>query len=88
LRDGIDRVLTDAESLYRDILVLALGGNVELTNAELRPEMEVWLTKHTAEDAIRILDAIDVARHRIDRNVQPLLALEALFVVASGVVPA
>ena len=37
LRDGIDRVLTDAESLYRDILVLALGGDVALTNAELRP---------------------------------------------------
>ena len=50
--------------------------------------MEQWLTRHTAEHAIRILDAIDVARHRIDRNVQPVLALEALFVVATGLVPA
>lgn len=87
LRDGIDRVLTDAESMYRDILVLALGGNVLLTNEELRPEMEVWLTKHDADHAIRIIDAIDTARHRIDRNVTPTLALEALFVVATGLIP-
>ena len=88
LRDGIDRVLTDTESLYRDILVLALGGDVPLTNAELLSEMEQWLTRHDAAHAIRVLDTIDVARHRIDRNVQPVLALEALFVVASGLVPA
>ena len=87
LRDGVDRVLTDAESLYRDILVLALGGNVGLTNTELRPEMEAWLTRHEPEHAIRILDEIDTARHRIDRNVTPVLALEALFVIASGVIP-
>lgn len=86
LRDGIDRVLTDAESLYRDILVLALGGGVPLTNEELRPEMEQWLTRHSPDHAIRVLDAIDVARHRIDRNVTPTLSLEALFVVASGLV--
>lgn len=87
LRDGVDRVLTDAESLYRDILVLALGGGVPLTNEELRPEMEVWLSRHTPDHAIRVLDAIDVARHRIDRNVQPVLAVEALFVLASGLIP-
>jgi DNA polymerase-3 subunit delta' len=86
LRDGIDRVLTDTESLYRDILVLALGGGVALTNEELRPEMELWLSRHQPDHAIRILDAIDVARHRIDRNVTPTLSLEALFVEASGVV--
>lgn len=86
LRDGVDRVLTDAESLYRDILVLALGGNVSLTNDEMRPELEVWLTRHSPDHAIRVLDAIDMARHRIDRNVTPLLALEALLVEASGVV--
>ena len=86
LRDGVDRVLTDMESLYRDILVLALGGNVDLTNAELRTDMEAWLSRHNADHAIRVLDAIEIARHRIDRNVTPLLSLEALFVTASGVV--
>lgn len=86
LRDGVDRVLTDAESLYRDILVLSLGGGVPLTNEELRPEMELWLTRHSPEHAIRVIEAIAVARHRIDRNVTPTLSLEALFVTATGLV--
>jgi DNA polymerase-3 subunit delta' len=85
LRDGIDRVLTDAESLYRDILVVALGGAVPLTNPEFENDIAAWLTHHHAAHAVRILDAIDVARGRIERNVTPLLSLEALFVEASGV---
>lgn len=85
LRDGVDRVLTDLESLYRDILVLALGGAVPLTNPEFDDGIAAWLTHHDAAHAVRILDAIDVARGRIERNVTPLLSLEALFVEASGV---
>lgn len=88
LRDGVDRVLTDLESLYRDILVVALGGEVPLTNPEFSDGIAEWLTRHDAAHAVRILDAIDVARGRIERNVTPLLSLEALFVEASGVVSA
>lgn len=85
LRDGVDRVLTDLESLYRDILVVALGGDVPLTNPEFGEGISAWLDRHDAAHAVRILDAIDVARQRIERNVTPLLSLEALFVEASGV---
>jgi DNA polymerase-3 subunit delta' len=88
LRDGVDRVLTDLESLYRDILVVALGGEVPLTNPEFADGIGAWLTHHDAAHAVRILDAIDVARGRIERNVTPLLSLEALFVEASGVATA
>lgn len=86
LRDGVDRVLTDLESLFRDIVVIALGGGVPLTNEELRAEMVDWLERHDSEHAIRVIDAISTARHRIDRNVTPLLSLEALFIVVSGIV--
>lgn len=86
LRDGVDRVLTDLESLFRDIVVIALGGRVALTNEELRTEMVEWLERHDSEHAIRVVDAISTARHRIDRNVTPLLSLEALFIVVSGIV--
>jgi DNA polymerase-3 subunit delta' len=86
LRDGVDRVLTDLESLFRDIVVIALGGRVALTNQELRTEMVEWLERHDSEHAIRVVDAISTARHRIDRNVTPLLSLEALFIVVSGIV--
>jgi DNA polymerase-3 subunit delta' len=85
LRDGVDRVLTDLESLFRDVLVVALAGNVPLTNSELIEEIAAWLEHHDAEHAVHILDAIDVARKRIERNVTPLLSLEALFVEISGV---
>ena len=88
LRDGVDRVLTDLESLYRDILVVALGGDVPLTNPELADGIAQWLSRHDATHAVHILDAIDVARGRIERNVTPLLSLEALFVEASGVATA
>ncbi|PTW90705.1 DNA polymerase-3 subunit delta' [Microbacteriaceae bacterium MWH-Ta3] len=84
LRDGVDRVFTDLESLYRDILVVGLGGNVPLTNRELRTEIEAWVAVHSNDDAIRALEAIDTARGRIERNVTPLLSLEALFIEASG----
>lgn len=86
LRDGVDRVLTDLESLFRDIVVIALGGRVALTNEELRTEMVEWLERHDSEHAIRVVDAISTARHRIDRNVTPLLSLEALFILVSGIV--
>lgn len=88
LRDGVDRVLTDLESLYRDILVVALGGDVPLTNPELADGIAQWLARHDAAHAVHVLDAIDVARGRIERNVTPLLSLEALFVEASGVATA
>lgn len=85
LRDGVDRVLTDLESLFRDIVVIALGGHVALTNEELRAEMTAWLERHDSEHAIHVIDNISRARHRIDRNVTPLLSLEALFIETSGV---
>ena len=85
LRDGVDRVLTDLESLFRDVLVVALGGNVPLTNSEFSSEISQWLERHDAAHAVSLLDAIDTARKRMERNVTPLLSLEALFVEASGV---
>ena len=85
LRDGVDRVLTDLESLFRDVLVVSLGGNVPLTNSEFSNEISLWLERHDAAHAVYLLDAIDIARKRMERNVTPLLALEALFVETSGV---
>lgn len=88
LRDGVDRVFTDLESLYRDILVVGLGGDVPLTNAELEPQIAEWAAQHPRELAITALAAIDTARSRIERNVTPLLSLESFLIEASGRVPA
>jgi len=78
LRDGIDRVFTDAESYFRDVLSVQLGTHAELVNLELEPEIVARARQTNAEQSVEILDSIKVARNRIDSNVRDLLVLEAL----------
>jgi len=82
LRDGIDRILVDLASLYRDILLVQLAADVELVNRELEPEMQRAAASATPAATLATLDAIQSARDRIDGNVQPALALEAMLVSA------
>lgn len=78
LRDGIDRILTDAESLFRDVMSLQLGAQVELTNPEFEDELVKRANLGDANQTIQILDAIAEARLRLAANVRDLLVLEAL----------
>ncbi len=79
-RDMIDRSLIDLMSVYRDALVLHLQAPVELVNEDLRPEVETVKRAFTPVGLIAAMDAITTARERIDANVPPLLALEAMAV--------
>jgi len=88
VRDGIDRVLVDLMSLYRDQLMLQLGAGVELVNEAIRDELELASRAGDAEQSLAALDAIAVARRRIEGNTPPGLALEAMLITASGRVPA
>ena len=91
-RDVLDRALVDLLSLYRDVLVLQLGAGgdvdlgVELVNVELEQQVRALAAGSTAEATLRRMDAIGEARERIEANVAPLLAVEALM-VALGRVP-
>lgn len=78
LRDGIDRIFTDAESFFRDILALQLGAGVELTNPELEAELIARANSTSSVQTIVILDAVAQARVRLASNVRDLLVLEAL----------
>jgi DNA polymerase-3 subunit delta' len=78
LRDGIDRIFTDAESIYRDLMALQLGAEVELVNTEIEPELMQRAQRTNVEQTIAILDAITQARQRLASNVRDLLVLEAL----------
>lgn len=78
LRDGIDRILTDLLSLYRDILLVQLDAQSELVNREYADRIRRQATASTPEAALGVLDAIETARERIARNVTPALALEAM----------
>ncbi|MGR0321137.1 DNA polymerase III subunit delta' [Agromyces sp. ZXT2-3] len=82
LRDGIDRILVDLASLFRDILITQLGAGVELVNLEIAGDIGRAAASATPAQTLATLDAIQEARIRIDANVQPTLALEAMLVAA------
>lgn len=82
LRDGIDRILVDLLSLYRDILMLQLGVELEIVNLAIRDQLLEAARVTTAARTLETLDAISEARTRIDANVAPALALEAMLVSA------
>jgi len=80
LRDGIDRIMVDLLSLYRDVLSIQLATGSALVNADLLAQMQSLAQESTSAQTITKLDAIATARIRVDANVQALLALEALAV--------
>ena len=90
-RDVLDRSLVDLLSLYRDVLVLQFGcldgsgadpesRGVELVNAELADVLWAEAQASTPSATLRRMEAIGVARERIEANVSPLLAVEAVMV--------
>lgn len=83
LRDGIDRILVDLLSLYRDILLLQLGVSEEPINQSIRRDLDSAAASSTPTTTLRVMDAIATARARIDGNVAPALALEAMLIAVS-----
>jgi DNA polymerase-3 subunit delta' len=80
LRDGLDRIMVDLWSLYRDILLLQLGATVEPINLSITPALVAASSRSTSAETLATMDAIAVARRRIDGNVSPALALEAMLI--------
>ena len=80
LRDGLDRILVDLLSLYRDALMIQLGGGAELVNREREAQLTEHAGKTSPARSLHMMDAIAEARQRIDANVNPTLALEAMLV--------
>jgi len=80
LRDGLDRILVDLLSLYRDVMMLQLGSDAPLVNAERADALRRYAEVTSPAHALGVMDAIAEARTRIDANVNPTLALEALLV--------
>ena len=82
LRDGIDRILVDLSSLFRDILLVQLAADVPLVNREMLSAIEAAAASASPAQSLATLDAIQEARTRIEGNVAPALALEAMLVSA------
>jgi len=80
LRDGLDRILVDLLSLYRDILLLQLDARTEPINLAIVSQLTSASAASTAAETLATMDAIATARTRIDGNVAPALALEAMLI--------
>ncbi|MGB4135652.1 MAG: DNA polymerase III subunit delta' [Microbacterium sp.] len=88
LRDGIDRVLTDLQSMFRDVVMLQYGRRDDLINRELEDGLAALAAAWPTERTLIVLDQLAETRESLERNVAPLLALESLLVtVTSGRTP-
>jgi DNA polymerase-3 subunit delta' len=80
LRDGIDRILVDLLSLYRDVLTVQLVAGVPLVNQDLASGITDLAQSTSPAQTLEKLESIAEARKRIAANVRDLLTLEALAV--------
>lgn len=78
VNDGVDRVLTDAFSMFRDVLLRQLGVDTAPINVDLVPQIGQQAAAGDPLRTLRVLDAIGAAREQLARNVSPQLVLEAL----------
>ncbi|MFJ3922783.1 DNA polymerase III subunit delta' [Streptomyces sp. NPDC090022] len=77
-RDSLDLALTDLTGFYRDVLALQLGSAVAIANEEIRPDLDRVARAGGPERTLRRIEAIIACREALDRNVAPLLAVEAM----------
>ncbi|GAB3479675.1 DNA polymerase III subunit delta' [Nocardiopsis coralliicola] len=77
-RDSYDDALTDLLLFYRDVLALQFGADVELPTGANRADLDRVARSGTPESTLRRIGAIMQCRSRIDANVHPQIALEAM----------
>ena len=82
LNDGIDRIMVDLLSLYRDVLLMQLGVDGDLVNVAIMADLVAASRSATPEQTLATMDAITTARTRIEGNVGAALALEAMLLTA------
>ncbi|MFI5763645.1 DNA polymerase III subunit delta' [Streptomyces sp. NPDC051563] len=77
-RDSLDLALTDLTGFYRDVLALQLGSALAIANEEIRHDLDRIARESGPERTLRRIEAIIACRQALDRNVAPLLAVEAM----------
>ncbi|MFF9473243.1 DNA polymerase III subunit delta' [Streptomyces roseolus] len=76
--DSLDLALTDLTGFYRDVLTLQLGTGSALANEDVRDAVERIARDTTPERTLRRVEAVLACREALERNVAPLLAVEAM----------
>ncbi|MEU6765359.1 DNA polymerase III subunit delta' [Streptomyces sp. NPDC046853] len=77
-RDSLELALIELTGVYRDVLTLQLGSRVALANTEVLDMLERLARGTSPESTLRRIEAIGACRTALDRNVAPLLAVEAM----------
>lgn len=83
-RDSLDLALTDLTGFYRDVLALQLGTQIALANLDVRDALDRIAGSSTPERTLRRIEAVIACRRALDRNVAPLLAVEAMTMALRG----
>ncbi|WP_046496621.1 DNA polymerase III subunit delta' [Streptomyces odonnellii] len=79
-RDSLDLALTELTGFYRDVLALQFGSRIALANGDIQDALDRVARASTPERTLRRIEAIAACREALDRNVAPLLAVEAMAV--------
>ncbi|WP_329013346.1 MULTISPECIES: DNA polymerase III subunit delta' [unclassified Streptomyces] len=77
-RDSLDVALADLTGFYRDVLALQLGSRVAIANEDAEDALQRIAQAGSPESTLRRIEAIAACRDALDRNVAPLLAVEAM----------
>ncbi|MFG3492950.1 DNA polymerase III subunit delta' [Streptomyces sp. NPDC047972] len=83
-RDSLDLALTDLTGFYRDVLALQLRSRTALANTDVQDAVERIARDTTPERTLRRIEAVLSCREALDRNVAPLLAVEAMTMALRG----
>ena len=79
-RETLGVALLDLLGFYRDVLALQLGSTGALSNDDQRPALAKVAAAGPPEGTLRRIEAVLACRQALDRNVDPLLAVEAMTV--------
>ncbi|THA36600.1 DNA polymerase III subunit delta' [Streptomyces sp. A1277] len=77
-RDSLDLALTELTGFYRDVLALQFGSRIAIANADAEDSLDRVARSSTPERTLRRIEAVSACRRALDRNVAPLLAVEAM----------
>ncbi|GAA5211986.1 DNA polymerase III subunit delta' [Streptomyces thinghirensis] len=77
-RNSLDLALTDLTAFYRDVLALQLGSRVAIANADAEEALDRLARGSSPESTLRRIEAVAACGEALDRNVPPLLAVEAM----------
>ncbi|MFE3281543.1 DNA polymerase III subunit delta', partial [Streptomyces sp. NPDC059233] len=69
---------SDLTGFYRDVLALQLGSDLAIANEDIRQDLERVARASGPERTLRRIEAIIACGEALDRNVAPLLAVEAM----------